>query len=130
MADRPITRVSTVFLPVADQDRALAFYRDQLGFEVVSDVAYGEGARWVEVVPPGSSTVIALNGPADQRPGFEPGGMATFSLETGDLDAAIATLAGRGVAFDEPIRMEPPVPPMAFFRDPDGNQVLLVERGA
>jgi catechol 2,3-dioxygenase-like lactoylglutathione lyase family enzyme len=80
VADQPITRVATVFLPVTDQDRALAFYRDQLGFDVHSDVTYGEGVRWIEVVPPGASTVIALNGPGDQREGFEPGTMAPFSL--------------------------------------------------
>lgn len=128
MPASPIDRVASVFLPVSDQDRALAFYRDQLGFEVSSDVSYGEGARWVEVVPPGSSTVVALNGPSDQRPGFEPGGMAGFSLETSDLDAAMEELSGRGVAFEEPIQLPPPVPPMVYFRDPDGNRILLLQR--
>jgi predicted enzyme related to lactoylglutathione lyase len=128
MADQPINRVATVFLPVSDHDRSLAFFRDQLGFDVRSDVSYGEEHRWVEVAPPGASTVIALNGPSDQREGFEPGGMVGFSFDTDDLDAAMAELASRGVAFEEPIRMEPPVPPMAFFSDPDGNRILLVQR--
>lgn len=128
MADQPNIRIATVFLPVADQDRSLAFFRDQLGFDVRSDTTYGEGARWVEVAPPGSTTVIALNGPSDQRPGFEPGAMAPFSFDTDDLDAAMAVLAGRGVDFDEPMRLPPPVPPMVYFRDPDGNQLLLVQR--
>lgn len=128
MADQPNIRVSTVFLAVADQDRSLAFFRDQLGFDVRSDTTFGEGARWIEVAPPGSTTVIALNGPSDQRPGFEPGGMASFSFDTDDLDATMAVLAGRGVDFDEPMRLPPPVPPMVYFRDPDGNQMLLVQR--
>ena len=128
MAACPISRVATVFLAVADQDRSLAFYRDGLGFEVRSDASYGEGARWIEVAPPGAATVVALNGPADQRPGFEPGGMAGFSLETDDLDAALAALVARGVEHEEPIRMAPPVPPMAFLLDPDGNRILLVQR--
>jgi catechol 2,3-dioxygenase-like lactoylglutathione lyase family enzyme len=127
VADQPINRVATVFLPVSDQDRSLAFFRDQLGFNV-SDVSYGEGLRWVEVVPPGSATVIALNGPSDQRPGFQPGTMAPFSFDTDDLDAAMAELSARGVEFDEPIRMPPPVPPMVYFRDPDDNQMLLIQR--
>ena len=130
MPDQPTIRVATVFLPVADQDRSLAFFRDQLGFEVRSDTTYGEGARWIEVAPAGSTTVIALNGPSDQRPGFEPGTMAPFSFDTDDLDAAMAVLAGRGVDFDEPMRMPPPVPPMVYFRDPDGNRMLLVQRDA
>jgi catechol 2,3-dioxygenase-like lactoylglutathione lyase family enzyme len=128
--DQPTMRVATVFLPVADQDRSLAFFRDQLGFEVRSDTTYGEGARWIELAPAGSTTVIALNGPSDHRPGFEPGTMAPFSFDTDDLDAAMAVLAGRGVDFDEPMRMPPPVPPMVYFRDPDGNRMLLVQRDA
>ena len=128
MPDQPNIRVATVFLPVADQDRSLAFFRDQLGFDVRQDAAFGEGARWIEVAPPGSTTVISLNARSDQRPGFEPGMMASFSFDTDDLDAAMAVLSGRGVQFDEPIRMPPPVPPMVYFRDPDGNQLLLVQR--
>jgi len=126
--DQPNIRVATVFLPVADQDRSLAFFRDQLGFDVRQDATFGEGARWIEVAPPGSTTVISLNARSDQRPGFEPGVMAPFSFDTDDLDAAMAVLSGRGVQFDEPIRMPPPVPPMVYFRDPDGNQLLLVQR--
>lgn len=128
MTDQPNLRVATVFLPVTDQDRSLAFFRDQMGFDVRSDTTYGEGARWIEVAPPGSTTVIALNGPSDQREGFQPGIMAPFSLDTDDLDSAMAVLAGRGVDFDEPMRLPPPVPPMVYFRDPDGNQMLLVQR--
>jgi catechol 2,3-dioxygenase-like lactoylglutathione lyase family enzyme len=128
MGDQPNIRISTVFLPVADQDRSLAFFRDQLGFEVRSDTTYGEDARWIEVAPPGSTTAISLNGPSDQRPNFLPGAMASFSFDTDDLDAAMAVFSGRGVQFDEPIRMPPPVPPMVYFRDPDGNQMLLVQR--
>jgi catechol 2,3-dioxygenase-like lactoylglutathione lyase family enzyme len=128
MADQPRMRVATVFLPVADQDRSLAFFRDQFGFDVRSDTTYGEGNRWIEVAPPGSSTVIALNGPSDQREGFEPGSMAPFSFDTDDLDRAMEVLAGRGVDFDEPMRLPPPVPPMVYFRDPDGNRMLLVQR--
>lgn len=130
MASQPITRVATVFLPVSDQDRSLAFFRDRLGFDVASDIDYGEGARWVEVVPPGASTVISLNAAGDQRPGFQPGISAPFSLETDDLDAAMAELSGRGVEFDEPMRMPPPVPPMVRFRDPDGNELILIQREA
>jgi catechol 2,3-dioxygenase-like lactoylglutathione lyase family enzyme len=126
VAGQPINRVATVFLPVADQDRSLAFFRDQLGFDVRSD--YGEDARWIEVAPPGSTTVISLNGPSDQRPNFQPGALASFSFDTDDLEAAMAEFSGRGVQFDEPIRMPPPVPPMVYFRDPDGNQMLLVQR--
>jgi catechol 2,3-dioxygenase-like lactoylglutathione lyase family enzyme len=48
-----ITHIATVIVPVADQDTALGFYRDTLGFEVRIDGGYGEGQRWIEVAPPG-----------------------------------------------------------------------------
>ena len=49
-----ITRIGTVIVPVSDQDRALEFYVGTLGFEKRIDGAYGDGARWIEVAPPGS----------------------------------------------------------------------------
>jgi catechol-2,3-dioxygenase len=55
-----IGQVGTVFVPVADQDRALEFYLDKLGFEKRADFPYGEGSRWIEVAPPGSEIAIAL----------------------------------------------------------------------
>ena len=127
MTDQPIKCVATVFLPVTDQDRSLAFFRDQLSFDVHSDTDYGEGIRWIEVVPPGSTTVIALNGPSDWSPGVKAGDRAPFSFHTDDLDAAMATLSEHGVKFDDPIRMPPPAPSMAYFYDPDGNKMLLIQ---
>ena len=127
MTDQPIKCVATVFLPVTDQDRALAFFRDQLGFDVHSDTNYGEGVRWIEVVPPGSTTVIALAGPSDWSPGVKAGDRAPFSFHTADLNAAIAALSERGVEFDDPIHMPAPAPSMAFFYDPDGNKMLLIQ---
>ncbi|HXF35054.1 MAG TPA: hypothetical protein VN603_10830 [Candidatus Acidoferrales bacterium] len=49
-----ITQVATVFVPVADQDRALRFYLERLGFEKRADFQYGQGSRWLEVAPRGS----------------------------------------------------------------------------
>src|ERR1017187_9219100 len=55
-----ITDVRTVGVPVTQQDRALEFYVDRLGFEKRLDVPMGHGARWIEVAPPGARTTIAL----------------------------------------------------------------------
>ena len=55
-----ITQVGTVGIPVDDQERALAFYHDALGFETRMDSEYGERQRWLEVAPPGAATSIAL----------------------------------------------------------------------
>ena len=121
-----IPGVGTVYLAVSDQDRALAFYRDLLGFEVRTDAEFGEGYRWVEVAPAGAYTVIALVSPMGEEDP-QPGGRAPFGFDTPNLAAAMAELGSRGVEFEDVIGGEGPVPPMAYFRDPDGNRIMLVE---
>lgn len=51
-----INRINFVSLPVADQDRALAFYRDVMGFDVHTDAPYSEGYRWIFLTLPGADT--------------------------------------------------------------------------
>jgi catechol 2,3-dioxygenase-like lactoylglutathione lyase family enzyme len=119
-----ITQIGTVIVPVTDQDRALAFYVDKLGFEKRADVAFGNGDRWIEVAPRDAETTIALMPP---RPG-EPVGVPTrVALSSADVDADHAELKARGVDVDEEVsRMGGPVPPMFFFRDVDGNTLFAV----
>jgi catechol 2,3-dioxygenase-like lactoylglutathione lyase family enzyme len=138
-----IREIGTVFVPVADQDRALAFYRDTLGFEQRAEFAYGDGRRWIEVAPPGSAVAIALVPPGE---GGSPGGDATHcAITSEDIEADHAALRARGVDVDEAVAREgrsrhllfdtrrdmpDPVPAMFFFRDVDGNRFLIVERPA
>ena len=120
-----IGRVSTVMVPVADQDQAIEFYTEKLGFEKVADIPFGDGDRWVAVVPPGAATTIALVRP---REGEQTGIETRIGLESADIDADHAALRERGVDVDpEVMRMGGPVPPMFFFRDQDGNRLLIVE---
>jgi catechol 2,3-dioxygenase-like lactoylglutathione lyase family enzyme len=121
-----IGQVSTVMVPVSDQDSALEFYLDTLGFEKRLDTPFGDGNRWVEVAPPGAATTIALVQP---REGEEAGIDTRVAFGTRDIDADHATLRDRGVEADgEVMRMGGPVPPMFFFSDPDGNRFLIVEQ--
>jgi catechol 2,3-dioxygenase-like lactoylglutathione lyase family enzyme len=121
-----ITQVGTVIVPVSDQDRAIEFYLEKLGFEKRGDTPYGDRERWVEVAPPGASTTIALVPP---REGDSTGIETRIGFITEDVDSAHADLRARGVEADEAVmRMGDPVPPMFFFRDPDGNRFLIVER--
>jgi catechol 2,3-dioxygenase-like lactoylglutathione lyase family enzyme len=121
-----ISRIGTVVIPVSDQDRAIAFYTDALGFEKRTDVPFGDGYRWVEVGPAGAPTTIAVVPPP---PGKPTGNVETgIALNTDDVDAVHADLKARGVDVDEEVsRMGDPVPPMFWFRDPDGNTLLVVE---
>ena len=122
-----ITQVGTVMVPVSDQDRALEFYLETLGFEKSTDTPYGEGQRWVEVAPPGAATSVALVPP---REGESAGIETRVGFTSDDIDADHANMRDRGVDVDEEVmRMGDPVPPMFFFRDPDGNNFLLVQRG-
>src|ERR687887_1519924 len=121
-----IKHVGTVIVPVSDQDRALEFYVDKLGFEKRTDTPYGEGERWIEVAPPGAATTIALVPPREG----EPAGIETrVGFTSEDIDADHRGLRDRGVDADEEVmRMGDPVPPMFFFSDPDGNRFLVVQR--
>lgn len=122
-----VAQVATVMVPVADQDRAIEFYAEKLGFEKRADVPFGDGNRWVEVAPPGAATTVALVQPME---GQEVGIESRVAFETTDIEADHATLRERGVEVDaEVMRMGGPVPPMFFFRDQDGNRLLIVERG-
>lgn len=135
----PITEVATVFVPVSDQDRALAFYVDVLGFVKTGDFAYGGDHRWVEVTPPGGTNPIALVAPSE---GASPGGdVVRCALATPDVDATHSLLVERGVDVDPvvgrsgttraglvaaEVRIPDVQPPQVCFRDPDGNRFLLV----
>jgi catechol 2,3-dioxygenase-like lactoylglutathione lyase family enzyme len=120
-----ITGVHTVSVPSADQDRSVDFYVGTLGLEKRLDVPFGEGQRWIEVAPRGASTTIAL---APAHGGVPTGVDTGIRLATSDVDADHATLRARGVDVDpEILRFGGGVPPMFTFRDPDGNNLFLVE---
>lgn len=119
-----IAGISLVIIPSTDQDRSIDFYVDSLGFEKRTDVAFGDKYRWVEVYPPSGTTGIAL---APPRPGDPTGVQTGITLTTDDVDVTHAELQSRGVDVDAEVsRMEDPVPPMFWFRDPDGNSLLVV----
>jgi catechol 2,3-dioxygenase-like lactoylglutathione lyase family enzyme len=121
-----ITEVGRVAIPASDQDEALAFYTGTLGFELLSDVKFADGKmRWIEVVPKGSTTSIALAPPMEGGPTAVDTGIV---LSSTDLEADHATLKAAGVDVDPEIaRWGAPVPPMFRLRDPAGNTLTIVE---
>jgi catechol 2,3-dioxygenase-like lactoylglutathione lyase family enzyme len=120
-----ITQVGTVIVPTSDQEKAIAFYTEKLGFEKRADIPFGNGDRWVEVAPAGAATTIAITRPPEGSPiGVETG----VAFSTKDVDADHADLKARGVDVDPEVsRMGDPVPPMFFFRDQDANKLLIVQ---
>jgi catechol 2,3-dioxygenase-like lactoylglutathione lyase family enzyme len=119
-------KIATVIIPTADQDAAIDFYVNKLGFELRADTPFGGDMRWIEVGLAGESTTIAL---APPPPGVPTGKRETgISLQTDDIDAYYAQLKQAGVDVDEAVqRMGDPVPPMFWFRDPEGNTLMVVQ---
>jgi predicted enzyme related to lactoylglutathione lyase len=116
-----IKAVKFVSIPVRDQDRALAFYTEKLGFRVVTDQPLGE-QRWIELRIPGAETGVVLFTP----PGHEDriGGFMNLSLASDDVRKTYEELSARGVEFTQPPRTEP-WGTSALFKDADGNQFVL-----
>ena len=132
--------LSHVNVWVHDQDEALAWYTEKLGFEVREDVTLAElgDFRWLTVGPPGQDDVaivlMAIPGPpvmdsetAEQVRNLMGKGFAgTVFLTTDDVHASYDELKGRGVQFVEKPE-ERPYGIDSSFRDPSGNNIRLVQ---
>ena len=120
----PEMRLELVPVPVADVDRARAFY-EQAGFELGVDTKVGDSMRVVQLTPPGSACTIVFGtgmpGISDMRPGSVHG----LHLVVSDIDQARGALLDRGVEVDEVTDVSQVK--YAAFRDPDGNTWLLQE---
>ncbi|HLY13331.1 MAG TPA: VOC family protein [Candidatus Limnocylindrales bacterium] len=129
-------KLEVVIVPVADVDRAKAFYMDQLGFNLDVDFARGE-FRVVQLTPPGSACSITLLNSSPMAPGSLKG----VHLCVEDIVAARAELVGRGLEVSEPYHFgaggeTPGVDPKRgkyesylSFSDPDGNEWVVQEIG-
>ena len=121
-----VSNIGVAMFTVADQDAALAFYTQKLGYEVRTDIRFGESdeMRWLEVAPPGSNARLALNPPMNAQPGG--GGIG---VETKDVRGEHARLKAIGGIDLDPEPMQTPGAPLMFMvRDPDGNTVVVVEQ--
>ena len=117
-----IIDVRCVAVPVHDQDAALAFYVDVLGFEKRLDAPISDTMRWIEVAPPAAATSIALvAGPDSPSPGVDSG----VRFAVADVEAEHQRLQQWGVSMSDLLAWED-VPPMFTFDDPDGNRFYVV----
>jgi len=116
-----ITGVRTVSVPVDDQEQALRFYVDTLGFTVLRDEPIPAG-RWIELAPGGGNVVVTL----ERATAGVTRGPVIIRFTTDDAPAAHAALNAAGVDTDEILRW-PGVPPMFAFRDRDGNGFSITE---
>ena len=129
-------QLETVPVPVSDVDRAQRFYSEDVGFVVDLDTTFSNGARVVQLTPPGSACSIHLTaGLIDTEPGTLKGPQLVVS----DVEAARAELLERGVDvstvyhFEDGIRREGRGGrwnSFVSFSDPDGNVWVVQERSA
>lgn len=155
VAAAPHLRVLCINVYVRDQDRALRFYLDQLGFNLAFDAHLQSGDRWVAVAPPDGSAILALVAPKPESQEHKLIGRSTrVVLITEDVAAKFQEWSGRGVRFqyaprlrrikyvDDPARARPAhtadsSTPLGYetpiwggvfarFKDVDGNSFELV----
>ena len=121
-----ITHIKFVSIPTRDQDRALAFYTEQLGFRVVTDQPFDAKQRWIEMGIAKSDTRFVLFTPDGQEDRI--GGFFAGALACDDVQVTYRQLVGRGVEFlSEPQKQ--PWGEFAIMKDPDGNQFVLSSGG-
>jgi catechol 2,3-dioxygenase-like lactoylglutathione lyase family enzyme len=129
-------KLELVLIPVADVDRAKAFYTEKAGFTLDIDHRAGDDFRVVQMTPPGSACSISVGVGITDAP---PGSYRGTHLVVADIEAARAELVERGVDVSDvrhmgPNGWEPGVDPehgayasFADFTDPDGNTWVLQE---
>ena len=128
-----ITHVGSTTIFVDDQDKAVDFYVNKLGFELRSDQPMGpDGPRWIEVGPAGGQTSLVLYRPTEAMPGASTyelaksliGTFASFIFNVDDIQATYKELNGRGVEFPDPPSQQP-WGWWATLMDSAGNQIGL-----
>ena len=116
----PINSFEIISVPVADQQRAMQFYRDVLGFDLLREEPMGPGAKWIQLAPKGCATTIALVTWFDA---MRPGGLQGVMLNVTDIDRDHKELSARGLKLTE--IQQQPWGRYAMFSDPDGNGWIL-----
>jgi len=119
-------KLELVPIPVADVDRAKAFYVDRLGFVEDVDVRPAEGVRVVQLTPPGSACSIGMGTGLPAYDDMAPGAVKGLHLVVADIEQARADLVSRGVDVGDVVDVGGGVK-YAWLTDPDGNTLTLQE---
>jgi catechol 2,3-dioxygenase-like lactoylglutathione lyase family enzyme len=117
-----IRGISVASIPVRNQDAALRFYTEKLGFKVLTDQPFNGKQRWIELLIPGAESKLALFTPEGHENcigKFQP---VTFWCD--DVFATCKILKAKGVEFTAEPKTEV-WGTMAIFKDIDGNQFVL-----
>jgi catechol 2,3-dioxygenase-like lactoylglutathione lyase family enzyme len=110
---------------VRDQDRALRFYTEKLGFRILTDQEFSDTQRWIELAIPGAETGIALFTPDGHQDRI--GSFVNTSWEVDNVDKTYEELLARGVEFAG-VPQRQPWGAFAVMKDSEGNQLVLSSR--
>ena len=119
-----ITHIKFVGIPTRDQDKALAFWTEKMGFRVTTDSPMGP-QRWIELGIANSATALVLFTPEGHEDRI--GQFHNGSFACDDVEATYRQLSERGVEFEDAPKKQP-WGTFAIFKDPDGNRFVLGSR--
>jgi len=117
-----ISHVKFVSIPVHDQNRALDFYTEKLGFTIITDQPFNDKQRWIELRIPKAETRVVLFTPEGHE--SRVGAFTGISFSCDDIGKTYADYKARGVAFEGPPK-EQPWGTFAIFKDTEGNSFVL-----
>lgn len=120
-----IKRIKFLGIPVQDQDRALAFYTEKLGFRVLTDQQFSPKQRWIELSIPGADTGIVLFTPDGHENRI--GTFVNTSWEVDNIDKTYDELQAKGVELLGPPQKQP-WGTFMMMKDSEGNQIVLSSR--
>jgi predicted enzyme related to lactoylglutathione lyase len=117
-----IKAIKFASIPTRDQDRALAFYTEKLGFKVVTDSPFDDNQRWIELAIPRAESKVVLFTPQGQESLI--GGFMNITFASDDVPATVRELERKGVEIvKQPQQADWGT--FAIFKDADGNQFVL-----
>jgi len=124
---QPYLSIHNILVYVRDQDESRNFYIDKLGFQLVVDTPMDSESRWLAVVPPDGSAVVALIKPRQgSKESCRIGSPTGVTLATEDIAAKFQEWSARGVRFTQ-APMPLPWGILATFLDIDGNEFHLIQ---
>ncbi len=117
-----IKKIKFISIPVADQNRALDFYTEKLGFTIITDQPFDQKQRWIELrVPKAETRVVLFTAEGEEK---RIGTMMNVSYACDDIDKTYAELTKRGVEFEGSPQKQP-WGTYALFKDSEGNRFVI-----
>lgn len=117
-----IKQIKLVSIPVANQNRALDFYTEKLGFTIITDQPFDEKQRWIEMPIPKAETRVVLFTPAGDEKRI--GSFMNMSYACDDIEKTYKELIARGVEFESAPKKEQ-WGTYAMLKDSEGNRFVI-----